>query len=214
MAAISLSTTDCGRYMVLWESMRPQPETTSGFAAAHGRDLERLFVAGLQPGMLAVGGQPWVESRDAEVVAHLRGHRAHQGALHAAHREGRAQHVEDARAEAEDQLGPRRRDLQGRGDAEKLRETLDDGAGECHGRGRAGDRHRVDLDRHAVSGQCDVDIEHRPLDLERRGRSDDRGDARPLAKAVEITGQHLADADDGVDLVAGSRRTSRASRSR
>ena len=33
MAAISLSITDCGRYMVLWESMRPQPETTSGSAA-------------------------------------------------------------------------------------------------------------------------------------------------------------------------------------
>ena len=32
MAAISLSTTDCGRYMVLCESMRPQPETMSGFA--------------------------------------------------------------------------------------------------------------------------------------------------------------------------------------
>ena len=32
MAAISLSTTDCGRYMVLCESMRPQPVTTSGLA--------------------------------------------------------------------------------------------------------------------------------------------------------------------------------------
>ena len=33
MAAISLSTTDCGRYMVVCESMRPQPETTAGLAA-------------------------------------------------------------------------------------------------------------------------------------------------------------------------------------
>ena len=32
IAAISLSITDCGRYMVLCESMRPQPETMSGTA--------------------------------------------------------------------------------------------------------------------------------------------------------------------------------------
>ena len=93
---------------------------------------------------------------------------------------------------------PGRRDLQGGRDAEELGEPLGDGPGESDRRRRPGDGHRVHLDRHAVPGEGDVDVQGAAVHLQRRGGSDHRRDARPGAEALEVAGERLADAQHGV----------------
>ena len=104
-----------------------------GAGGADAGDLERLLVAGLQPRVLAVGGESGVERGHAQVVTDLGGHGAHEGALDAAQREGGAPHVEDPGAEAEDEPGSGSRDLQSGGDAEELGQPLHDRARQGHG---------------------------------------------------------------------------------
>ena len=79
--AISLSITDCGRDMVLCESMQPPAGDDVGPGGADRRGLHRLLVARLHAGVLGVGREPGVQRRHAEVVADLGGHGAHQRAL-------------------------------------------------------------------------------------------------------------------------------------
>ena len=171
-----------------------------GTGGTDGGRLQGLLVAGLQAGPLAVGREPRAERRHPELVTHLGRHGGHQGALDATQREGGAQHVEDARAEAEDEARARRGDLERRRHAEELGEALHHGAGQGDRRGRAGNRHGVDLDRYASGGQRDVDVERGAVDLQRRGRRAHGRKARPRGEALEVAAEQLADAHHGVDL--------------
>ena len=93
--------------------------------------------------------------------------------------------------------GRRAPDLQGRRGSEEFGDALDDGAGERDRRRRTGDGHGVDVDRHPVAGEGDVVVERGPVELQRRGRGEDRRDPRPLLEALEVARHRLADAADG-----------------